>query len=219
MPVNIKYIASFEANSFFHVLAKATGNNILFSSDNNRLFFLNKYSAYSTGYFETYSYTLLDNHVHWLIKCNSHEGLQQNLASMPSELLKGHQKKFIRNEITFEEAIEFQLKDFFISYAMAFNKENNRQGSLFINPFRRIKVVDNNHFTQPIIYHHANVLKHLGQKNFQDYKWSSYRAIISDKPTNIKREEILDWFGGKDNFIKTHLENSKYFYEHGLSME
>ncbi len=115
--------------------------------------------------------------------------------------------------------MEFQFKDFFISYAMAYNKENKRQGSLFINPFRRIKVVDNSHFTQLIIYHHANILKHFGQKNFQDYKWSSYRAIVSDKPTHLKREEVLEWSGGGEQFIKIHKENAEYYYSHPLSME
>ncbi len=60
---------------------------------------------------------------------------------MQAENLKTHQKKFIKGEITFEEALEFQCKDFFISYAMAYNKENNRQGALFLNPFRRLRLI------------------------------------------------------------------------------
>ena len=75
---------------------------------------------------------------------------------------------------------------------MAFNKENNRNGSLFVHPFRRVEVAEESHFTQLIIYHHANVLKHLGQKNFQNYKWSSYNSILSDRPTHLKREEVLE---------------------------
>ena len=219
MPVNTKYIASFESNRFFHIIAKAAGNCLLFKSDENRRFFLKKYLAFSSGYFDTYSYVLMDNHVHWLIKCNSHEGLLQHLTEFTEENRKKHQHRFLKNEITFEEALEFQCKDFFISYAMAFNKENNRSGALFVNPFRRVEVVDDSHFTQLIIYHHANVLKHFGQKNFQEYEWSSYQSILSNKPTNLKRGEVLDWFGGREMFVKVHEENAAYYYNHPLSLE
>ena len=219
MPVNTKYIASFEADHFFHIIAKATGNNLLFHSDENKRYFLNKYRAYSAGYCDTYSYTLMDNHVHWLVKCNSLEGLTQHLGNIPEQRLKKHQKYFLLDQITFEEALEFQFKDFFISYAMSFNKENNRCGSLFINPFRRIEVNDEFHLNFLVIYHHANVLKHLGKKNFQDYQWSSYRSILSDSPTHLKREEVLKWFGGRERFIEIHKENAEYYYDHPLSME
>lgn len=219
MPINTKYLASLEANRYFHIIAKANGNNRLFYSDENKRFFLKKYLSYSTGYFDTYSYTLMDNHVHWLIKCNSYENLESHIAVMPKEIRKKHQSKFLLQEITFEEAQEFQWKDFFISYAMAFNKENNRSGSLFMNPFRRVEVTDDAHFTQLIIYHHANVLKHLGQKDFQKYQWSSYQSILSDKPTHLKRDIVLDWFGGREQFIKIHQENAAYYYDHPIALE
>ncbi len=219
MPVNTKHIAAFDTDRYYHVIAKAVGNDVLFNSDENRIFFLKKYLAYSSGYFDTYSYVLMDNHVHWLIKCNSYEGLFQHISLIKEENRKNHQRKFLKNEINFEEALEFQYKDFFISYAMAFNKVNKRGGSLFVNPFRRIEVTDDSHFTQLIIYHHANVLKHLAQKNFQDYKWSSYQSILSNKPTHIKRQEVLEWFGGREQFIKAHKENAAYYYDHSLGME
>ena len=219
MPVNTKYIASFEADNFFHIIAKAVGNNLLFHSDENRSFFLKKYLSYSNGYMYTYAYTLMDNHVHWLVKCNSHEGLIRHLSGIPSKSRKKHQQKFLLNELTFEEALEFQCKDFFISYAMAFNKVNKRAGSLFINPFRRIGITDDAHLTQLIIYIHANVLKHFKKKDFQNFKWSSYQSILSNNPTHLKRAEVLQWFGGKERFITTHLENAEYYYNHPWGLE
>jgi len=141
LPVNTKYIAPFAENNFFHIIAKASGHSLLFNSDENKRFFLRKYLSYSSHYFDTYSYILMDNHVHWLVKCNSHSELIKHLSGMQAENLKTHQKKFIKGEITFEEALEFQCKDFFISYAMAYNKENNRQGALFLNPFRRLRLI------------------------------------------------------------------------------
>jgi putative transposase len=43
---------------------------------------------------------------------------------------------------------------------MSYNKKYNRAGALFLNPFRRVKVEDDQHFTQIVIYQHANVVKH-----------------------------------------------------------
>jgi len=33
---------------------------------------------------------------------------------------------------------------------------------------------------------------------------SSYLAYFTDKPTKLKRAEVLDWFGGKEAFIDFH---------------
>ena len=170
----LKYLASLEANRYFHIIAKANGNNRLFYSDENKRFFLKKYLSCSTGYFDTYSYTLMDNHVHWLIKCNSYENLVSHIAAMPKETRKKHQSKFLLQGITFEEAQEFQWKDFFISYVMAFNKENNRSGSLFMNPFSQKKGFHFFKFLKCKIYNPASVI--LGLESKRD---SSNRRSIA----------------------------------------
>lgn len=219
MPVNSKYIEAFTENHYYHIYCKAVGNNVLFKTEENKAYFLKKYADYSAGYFDTYAFCLLDNHVHWLVKCPSIENIISHLNKIEKVQLKNHQRKFLKNEISFEEALEFQLKDFFISYSLAFNKMYKRSGSLFINPFRRVLVKDDAHFTQLIIYIHANTLKHGYFKNFQQYKWSSYQSIISTSPTLIKRNEVIEWFGSKDLFIKAHVETAKYFYDNPFSIE
>lgn len=40
--------------------------------------------------------------------------------------------------------------------------------------------------------------------DFRDWPWSSYKAIIADQPTKINRAEVLDWFGGRREFIDAH---------------
>ena len=51
---------------------------------------------------------------------------------------------------------------------------------------------------------HTNPLKHKITGDFTSHKWSSWQSILSDAPTKIMRKEILDWFGGKDQFINVH---------------
>jgi hypothetical protein len=35
----------------------------------------------------------------------------------------------------------------------------------------------------------------------------------------LLRQEILDWFGGKDQFIRLYLEMTNYYYESNISIE
>jgi putative transposase len=219
MPINSKYIEAFTESTFLHVTCKAISNVHLFRDDNNRRYFLKKYAEYSYGYLETYCYILLDNHVHWLVRTVAHESLTDFLNLIPLKEQKLHQKRYLKNEISFEEAMEFQLKDFFICYAMSYNKKYNRAGALFLNPFRRVQVEDEQHFTQIVIYQHANVVKHGILKDFESYFWSSYGALLSDKPTVLKRDEVLNWFGGRGEFIRMHREMSAYYYAHPIAIE
>ena len=36
--------------------------------------------------------------------------------------------------------------------------------------------------------------------------------MLSDAPTRIMRKEVLDWFGGKDQFIQAHSNMANYYY-------
>jgi hypothetical protein len=34
--------------------------------------------------------------------------------------------------------------------------------------------------------------------------WSPYQAFVTDSPTELKREEVLKWFGNQEEFLKFH---------------
>lgn len=86
-------------------------------------------------------------------------------------------------------------------------------GNLFYKPFKRVLIKDDDHFTQTIIYIHANPVKHNLSKDFISYRWSSWKSLLSNKPTALLRSEIIQWFGNDQLFINTHLNNVKYYYE------
>jgi len=98
----------------------------------------------------------------------------------------------------------------FRSYALAFNKENNRSGSLFHKGFKRIRIDDEKYFTAIVHYIHNNPIHHHYVDEYEKWHFSSYNAVISDSPSNVNREQILELFGSKNNFIQFHLENIKY---------
>jgi putative transposase len=219
MPLSQQYLASIEASSFYHIICRAIEGKKLFQNDDNRIYFLNKYQELSGSFVDTYAYSLLDNHVHWLVKSKPQDEIFSMLTGMPQNELTATHKKFISQQCSFHELIEQQFNRLFIGYALALNKQQNTKGHLFNRPFKRIEVKDNNHLTQLFVYIHANVMKHGLMKDFTQHKWSSYRAIISAKPTHVKREEVLEWFGGSERFITAHKEMSDYFYDHPLGGE
>ena len=70
-------------------------------------------------------------------------------------------------------------------------------------------VESDEYFTRLIQYIHHNPIHHKFVTEYSVWKYSSYNDIISDHPTKIKRKEILEWFGGREEFIDFHELNKK----------
>ena len=51
------------------------------------------------------------------------------------------------------------------------------------------------YFTKVIQYIHANPVHHGFSQAMTNWKYTSYHAILSDRPTLVKRQAILDFFG------------------------
>lgn len=103
--------------------------------------------------------------------------------------------------------ISKQFSDFFNSYAQSINKAHIRTGGLFEEPFRRILVNTDAYFTELIYYIHSNPQKHGFVNDFRAYPYSSYHSHLSKAMTRLKREEVWDWFGNKEEFEKFHTGN------------
>jgi len=56
-------------------------------------------------------------------------------------------------------------------------------------------------------------------KNINEYPWSSYGSIVSEKPTQIKRKEVIDAFYDLDNFIAYHNQDQNLFDIDNLIIE
>ncbi len=202
MPIPKKYLADFEEHKIYHVFNRTNNKEKLFLSDENHRFFLKKYSYYLSPFSETIVWCLLSNHFHFLIKIKSEELIKTDLQSRTEESLSATEKGFLKGDINLSELIESAFKRFFQSYALAFNKVHKRKGNLFYKPFKRLEVIDESHFTQVIIYIHTNPVKHGFTRDFSTWKWSSYQTILAENDS-----EILNWLGGKDQFVKLHKES------------
>jgi len=83
--------------------------------------------------------------------------------------------------------------------------------NIFAQKFKHILVEDESYLTQLVYYIHYNPARHHIVKDWTSYKWSSYKRIISDVRTRLEVKFVLDWFGGKDNFIKYHAMQHDQF--------
>lgn len=221
MPVAINLHNKFEPEKFYHVIAKSVDGVKLFANDENKSFFLKRFTFYIPNFADVYAYCLLDNHIHYLVRPKPVKEIEHYLNNLNKESLTRTQKKFIENipVFDFNELIETQFNYLFVSYVRSFNKVYHRKGGMFNTPFRCIKMQNDFHFSQLVIYIHANPLKHGLIKDFTQYQWSSYKAIISSGHTLVKRDEVLEWFGGRQNFIETHRIQSDFYYNYNLGGE
>jgi putative transposase len=219
MPIPLKYLADFNENGIYHVYNRTNNREKLFLTDENRHFFLRKYHEYLSPFLDTYCWSLLPNHFHLLVKVKPIAVIRAGLKATDFSKLSLTEKNFLNNEALLSNLVEQSFKRFFQSYSLSFNKVHKRKGNLFYKPFKRIEVNKDSHFSQCIIYIHANPLKHEVAKDFTAYKWSSWQAFLSDSPTHILRAEVLEWFGNKERFIQTHKEMTQYYYESEVSIE
>ena len=75
---------------------------------------------------------------------------------------------------------------------------------MFEHPFERRIIENENYLKECIVYIQNNPVKDGYAVSAAEYKWSSYNAIISDKPTLIKREHVLNLFGDLEKFHYFH---------------
>ncbi|MEO9872790.1 transposase [Ekhidna sp.] len=100
--------------------------------------------------------------------------------------------------------ISLQFSHFFNGYTQAINKQNDRTGKLFELPFRRIEVNNDAYLSMLIYYIHSNPQKHGLIDDFREWPHSSYHSHLSDRPTSLSREEVVEWFGNRKAYLDFH---------------
>jgi len=169
-----------EWDRYYHIYNRGNNYEKIFFEEMNYHFFLKKYEHYISDYADTLSYCLLNNHFHLVIKTKN-------------------------NPIAPQKILSEQFRKFFISYTMAVNKRYKRSGNLLLRNFKRKKVDTESYLKKIIYYVHFNPAKHGITENYQEYKYSSYKALISEGKTKLAKDFVLnDIFNGRTEFIEYH---------------
>lgn len=180
----------------YHVLSRAVGSEKLFRETKNYQFLLSKFDKHVSPVADTFCYSLLPNHFHFLVKIKE----EQSIIKHFEEIKKN--KAYSR-----EKAPDFIMERFsnwLNSYTKSFNKAYNRKGSLFIDYLKRVEINSQEQLSTTIFYIHKNPVHHGYCRKISQWPWSSYGEILSDKSTKLLRKEVLECFGGKEGFYEYH---------------
>ncbi|MCK4664331.1 MAG: hypothetical protein KAT68_15790 [Bacteroidales bacterium] len=75
---------------------------------------------------------------------------------------------------------------------------------MFLDNINRKHINSEKYFKKTIHYIHYNPVNHGFVNNINEWEYSSYNSILSDKSTLIKREEVIEWFDDINNFVFVH---------------
>jgi len=169
--------------STYHIYNRGNNRENIFCEERNYTYFMKLYTKYIEPIADTFAYCLLRNHFHLLVRIKIPRVFKTlGVSATPSQ----------------------QFGHFFNAYAKAFSKAYNRTGSLFQNPFGRVQVTSDAHFTHLVTYIHRNPEHHGLIEDFRDWPHSSFHTILLEKPTQLARQEVLGWYGDRASFITAH---------------
>lgn len=183
-----------QLDQIYHIYNRGNNRENLFRNRENYLYFLKLFSEHVAPVVVVFAYCLLPNHFHFLLRLKSREEIA-NLTGL------GKPVRFI-------DRPHQPFSNCFNAYTKAFNKRYERTGALFERPFGRKLVDSPRYFNNLVVYIHRNPQKHGLVDDFRDWPYSSYEAVLSDKPTQIARAAVLDWFGSRADFCHSHQQEA-----------
>jgi|JI7StandDraft_1071085.scaffolds.fasta_scaffold29963_6 putative transposase len=191
-----------EANGIYHIYSRANGFEKLFYKPHHFRYFMTKYHLHISPIAETYSYCLMPNHFHMVIKIKSVEAINACLSEKllcPTPAAKSLNEKQHRSRILIQ-----QFSNFLNAYSKALNLMIQRRGSLFMTPIRRKRIHDERYFRATVVYVHLNPCKAGLCKRPGDWPYSSYRELLEDGEGLLNRQPVLQHFGTREDFVRAH---------------
>jgi REP element-mobilizing transposase RayT len=175
-----------EPGGIYHFYNRGNNKEDIFIEERNYSYFLQLVKKYLLPISEIYAYCLLKNHFHLALKIRENHELPEK----------------------YKDKVHLPFSNLFNTYTKSVNKAYDRFGSLFQEHPQRNRVEDEDYLRQLVVYIHLNPLKHNFTNDFTTYRHSSYNSFLLEKQTSLERNYILELFGGKDNFVHFHNENS-----------
>ena len=189
-----------EPGKYYHIYNRGNNRENLFNEDRNYAYFLKIYAFHVGPIADSYAYCLLRNHFHLFVRA-------KDLTDFPtsSGVPEGKRSSAANRNLSGLNPSQ-AFSNFFNAYAKAFNKTYHRTGALFQRPFGRIEVTTEEYLFRLVTYIHQNPQRHGLVTDFREWPYSSYHTLLANKATHLKREDVLEWFGGRDRLVAVHDE-------------
>lgn len=178
-----------QPDRFYHYFNRANSHENLFIEEQNYTYFLKLLARHILPVAEFYSYCLMPNHFHLVLRMVAP-------ALLPKEYAEGWKR------------LSQPFSNCFNAYTKAMNRRYGRRGSLFQEHPKHQLIASDEYLRNVILYVNANPTHH-GMGNYETYPHSSYNAIISSGRTAIKRHEVLGLFGDLDGFTAAMAQRSE----------
>ena len=187
-----------EPGKYYHIYNRGNNRENIFNERRNYAHFLKLYAFHIGPIADTYAYCLLRNHFHLFVRV-------KDLTGFPTSGEVSEGKRSSATNENLSGLLPSQaFSNFFNAYAKAFNKAYHRTGALFQRPFGRIEVTSEGYLFRLVTYIHQNPQRHGLVADFREWPYSSYHTLLSEKATHLKREDVLEWFGGRDSLVAVH---------------
>jgi len=180
----MKTVMPLQPGHYYHIYNRGNNGENLFVAERNYAYFLNLYARHIEPVAETFAYCLLRNHFHLLVRVREERPGRSAGPAGPN--------------------VSQAFSNFFNAYTKSINSAYGRTGSLFEKPFQRIEVTTPQYCVRLVHYIHWNPQKHGFVEDFRDYPYSSYHALLSDRPVLLQRDAVLEWFQGRESFDAVH---------------
>ena len=178
-------------NAFYHIYLSGEHQQTLFKSERAYEQFLQLYIAHTTPIADTYAYCLLPNHFHFFVRIHT---LKEQIKRWANE----HQ-----------DIAAFQPTYPHEQYAKLLAAYANQVKEPFHqleNQTHIVHVSQRQQFAYLIRYIHQNPAFHNYVENFREWRWSSYRALLAERPTRIPVSIVMRWFHSAEWFEELHWE-------------
>jgi REP element-mobilizing transposase RayT len=198
-------------DAYFHIFNHAVGHDNLFKDEENYYYFLEKISEWILPFCQLYSYCLMPNHFHLLLKVKDRKELELLWEDKIKRKMMKTSKVPPEGVVNpfggiLEKLITEQFSHCFNSYAQAYNNKYSRSGSLLKESFQRKRIDSLEYMIKVICYIHNNPVAHGFTEQPEEWKYSSYNALFSKKPTKIERNEVIKLFDSIDNLRYVHRQ-------------
>lgn len=181
-----------EPGAIYHIYNRGTNKQTIFLNKKDYNHFLYLWEKYTEPVSESFAFCLLPNHFHFMIRIKE----MADLLQLP--------KVAELNENEIKYYLSRQFSNLFNAYSRYFNVKYQRDGKVFKERFKRKEVLTDAYFTKLIEYIHTNPEKHRLVEDFKDYEYSSFWMHLLDAPTRLKRNEVIEWYGSKSQYLNSH---------------
>ncbi|MDP4270936.1 MAG: hypothetical protein Q8909_12525, partial [Bacteroidota bacterium] len=169
------------SGKYYHIYNRGINGEDLFRNERDYEHFLFLYSKFIEPIAETYSWVLMPNHFHLLVRIKENVVYKYSRVDFPNDedfnAVKWEtvpiQKEIATDNAKSPEAY-LHFSHLFNAYAKNHNIVSNRHGNIFERPFKRREIDNEVYLKNVVIYIHNNPVHHGFCDHPMEYPWSSY---------------------------------------------